>query len=97
MSASFLHGLGAHAALLYLDAVVKQLVTHPGMTQTDKALLAQAGLTLSEVRANHAPAKVRPAIQFNPCLRIPGEPFTPISGLPGGWMAEREAGQEERP
>lgn len=86
------HEMTPYAALQQLDDQLHEVLTHPGLTQADRASIVLARLKLSEVRRRHMPKMLPmdPATLPKGRVRV----FTPMQGQGVGWLGEWEGGTE---
>lgn len=86
------HELSAYAATQHLDTLLHEVMTHPEMSQPDKAVLLRARLLISEVRGRHMPKR----LPLDPSTLPQGRvlTFAPVSGLPKGHLLDWENASE---
>lgn len=87
-----LRELSVRDALVEVESKLRELLEHPGMTQTDKASIVLASTKLSDVRQRHM-GRWTPV---NPKTLPPRKPGQQFPKLPAGrlvdWEREQEAG-----
>lgn len=86
------HEMTPYAALQQLDDQLHEVLTHPGLTQADRASIVLARLKLSEVRRRHMPKMLPMDPATLPKGRV--HTFTPISGLDRGRLVNWENSSE---
>lgn len=87
-----LRDLTARDAVVKVDAILRELLVHPGMTQADKASIVLASNKLAELRQRLL-GRWTPC---NPKTLPPRKPGQSFPELPAGrlldWERERESG-----